>query len=501
MRNLFLPIFILCFGACTSPAPSTDTLPRSSPEQQGISSAGVRSFVNAADDEIDTMNSFMLLRHGFVVAEGWWDPYGPENPHMLYSLSKSFTSTAVGLAINEGHFSIDDKVVQFFPDEAPAELSDNLNQMRVHDLLRMSAGHEEEVSLRTEESWIRAFLAHPVPFIPGTHFQYNTPATYMLSAIVQKTTGVTVLEYLQSRLFEPLGIENPAWGTSPEGIILGGYGLSIRTEDIARFGQLYLQNGVWNGEELIPLEWVAAATSLQTSNGSNPESDWNQGYGYQFWRSRHNTYRGDGAFGQYCIVMPEQDVVVAITSGVRDMQSVLDLIWDKLLPAIKDEALPEEIDDWQQLETRLSNLQVRPIDGRPTAPTASTIGDKRYVFSENGRGIEAVSFDFAGETPALVVSTGTGDSRIPYGNDTWIKGRASFVNGFDRIIGFDADYAVAATGNWTGDSTLSIKLCLYETPYYTTMDFHFDGDEVGFESSSNVSFGPTMIPRIVGRAR
>ena len=139
----------------------------------------------------------------------------------------------------------------------------------------------------------------------------------MLSAIVQKATGQTVLDYLQPRLFEPLGIEQPTWETSPQGISTGGYGLSIRTEDIAKFGQLYLQKGKWQGKQLVPASWVEAATARQTSNGSNPNSDWDQGYGYQFWRCRHGAYRGDGAFGQYCIVLPEQDAVIAITSGVR----------------------------------------------------------------------------------------------------------------------------------------------------------------------------------------
>src|SRR5262249_17904140 len=158
--------------------------------------------------------------------------------------------------------------------------------------------------------------------------------TYMLSAIVQKTAGLTVLDYLRPRLFEPLGIEDPTWGTSPQGVSLGGYGLSIRTEDIARFGQLYLQKGEWQGRQLLPTTRVQAATSRQVSNGSSPQSDWDQGYGYQFWRCRHGAFRGDGAFGQYCLVMPEQDAVLAITSGVKDMQAVLNLVWDKLLPAL-----------------------------------------------------------------------------------------------------------------------------------------------------------------------
>jgi CubicO group peptidase (beta-lactamase class C family) len=253
----------------------------------------------------------------------------------LYSLSKSFTSTAVGLAVAEGKLSVDDEVLKFFPDDAPADPSANLKSMRVSDLLRMNTGHQAEPPRKPDEVWTKVFLAHPVPFKPGTHFLYNTSATYMQSAIVQKVTGQTVLDYLTPRLFEPLGIDGPTWEKSPQGISTGGYGLSVRTEDIAKFGQLYLQKGKWQGKQLVPEAWIDAATARQTSNGSNPNSDWDQGYGYQFWRCRHGAYRGDGAFGQYCVVLPEQDAVIAITSGLRDMQAVLNLVWDKLLPGLK----------------------------------------------------------------------------------------------------------------------------------------------------------------------
>ncbi len=317
-------------------------LPRSSPETQGISSGDVLSLVEALDTQVDTMNSFMLLRHGHVVAEGWWAPYGAESRHVLYSLTKSFTSTAVGIAIAEGYLSLHDRVVNFFPEESPDAPSENLREMRVHDLLRMATGHASEPDQRDAgEEWSRAFLEHEVPYRPGTHFLYNTPGSYMLSAILQKATGMTAAQFLAPRLFEPLGIRDPLWQKSPENVSIGGYGLNVRTEDIARFAQLYLQKGQWQGRQLLPAEWVEAATSLQVANGSNPDSDWNQGYGYQFWRSRHDSYRGDGAFGQYAIVMPEHDVVVAITSGVRDMQQPLNLIFDKLLPALRAAPLPD----------------------------------------------------------------------------------------------------------------------------------------------------------------
>ena len=248
-----LSLAILAFGI--APAAAAD-LPRSAPEAQGVSSPAVLAFIKAADQQIDSLHSFMLVRHGHVVAEGWWAPYSAATPHSLYSLSKSFTSTAVGIAAAEGKLSIDDPVLKFFPEEAPAQPSANLKAMRLADLLRMSTGQQTEPPRRNTEPWTKTFLAHPVPFKPGTHFQYNTSATYMLSAIVQKATGQTVLDYLTPRLFEPLGIAKPTWETSPQGISAGGYGLSIRTEDIAKFGQLYLQKGKWNGKQLVPAAWV-----------------------------------------------------------------------------------------------------------------------------------------------------------------------------------------------------------------------------------------------------
>ncbi|MFI5270212.1 MAG: serine hydrolase domain-containing protein, partial [Chloroflexota bacterium] len=245
-------------------------LPRSTPEAQGIPSSAIQAFLDAAEQDVQHLHSVMLLRHGHVVAEGWWTPYGPGDPHMLFSLSKSFTSTAIGLLVAEGRLSIDDSVLSHFPAEAPPEPSRFLQAMRIRHLLSMSTGHAADTTRavfgHTTPDWTRAFLAQPVEFEPGTHFVYNTAATYMLAAITQRLTGMTLVEYLQPRLFAPLGIATPTWETSPEGINLGGTGMSATTEDIARFGQLYLQRGVWQGARLIPEAWVAEATAFQVSN-------------------------------------------------------------------------------------------------------------------------------------------------------------------------------------------------------------------------------------------
>jgi CubicO group peptidase (beta-lactamase class C family) len=496
-----LLVLSACAPALARPFNGRVPLPRSTPERQGISSAAVLSFVEAADREVDQMHSFMLVRHGHVVAEGWWGPFDARTPHVLYSLSKSFTSTAVGLAVAEGKLSLDDEVLKFFPEEAPAEPSPNLRSMRVRDLLRMSSGNQTEADFFApgDATWVRRFLAHPVPFKPGTHFLYNSPATYMLSAVVQKATGQTLLEYLRPRLFDPLGFESPTWVTSPQGVTAGAYGLSLRTEEIARFGQLYLSKGVWEGRQLLPASWVEEATARQTSNGSAPKSDWDQGYGYQFWRSRHG-WRGDGAFGQFCLVVPELDAVVAITSGTRDMQRVMNLVWDKLLPEMRPASLPEDAAARRRLETKLKGLTVKLLTGQPTSSTAARVSGRWYEFPENERGIRALAFDFRGDTPALLVRTAAGETRTPVGFDSWAKSRGGFANGLERALSVPARPLTAAAGAWTAADTYTLKLLLYETPYHSTLTFKFDGDSLTLDSEHNVWFGPTKLPQLIGRA-
>jgi beta-glucosidase len=337
--------------------------PRSTPEAQGVPSQAILDYVQALD-KIDAMHSFMVMRHGRVVAEGWWKPEAADKPHILNSVSKSFNSTAVGLAIAEGKLSLDDHVLKFFPEEAPANPSANLKAMTVRDLLSMSGGHETEPDQVHGSPSVKQFLSHPVVYKPGTHFLYNTMGAYVLSAIVTKATGQTVQDYLKPRLFAPLGIEHPKWNASPEGYSQGGYGLYIRTEDIAKFGQLYLQKGQWNGRQLIPQTWTKQATRKQIANERESHAqigiDWQQGYGFQFWRCGHNAYRGDGAGGQFCVVMPDQDMVVAMTAGGADMQAELNAIWDHLLNAGQARAMPEDAAGQAQVKQLVATLEARP---------------------------------------------------------------------------------------------------------------------------------------------
>jgi CubicO group peptidase (beta-lactamase class C family) len=489
-------IALLLVAATAAAEPGA--LPRSTPEAQGVRSSAILGFVEAAEKNVDALHSLMVLRHGHVVAEGWWGPYRRDDPHVLFSLSKSFTSTGVGLAIAEGKLSLDDAVLSFFPEDAPPEPSENLKAMRVRDLLAMSTGHHADAIepfpfFDPAVSQTRAFLSLPVAHKPGTHFVYNTPATFMLSAIVQKVTGTPLVDYLRPRLFEPLGIRSPKWDATPKGVSLGGFGLSVTTEDIARFGQLYLQRGEWEGKRLLPAEWVAAATARQASNGSNPASDWDQGYGYQFWRCRHGFYRGDGAFGQYCIVMPEEDAVIAITSGVRDMQAVLNLVWEHLLPGMKAEAvLPADAPVQDVLARKLASLSLAPQAGRPTSPVARQVSGQLYDLPKNEDGLEAVGLEL-GPGTTLVVRSGGRDHRVPVGQGEWRRGGTLLVGKVEQ--------KVAATGAWTADDTYTVKACLYETPFCATLGLWFTGRALVLDQEMNVGFGPTRRPQLVGRSK
>ncbi|HXX69943.1 MAG TPA: serine hydrolase domain-containing protein [Polyangiaceae bacterium] len=462
--------------------PPSVGLPRSAPEAQGISSSAVLSFVEAADREVDAIHSVMLVRHGHVVAEGWWSPYVANVAHRMFSVSKSFTASAVGMVIAEGMLSLDDPILRFFPESAPARPSENLQAMRVRDLLTMSTGqraeHVEKIALLTQDNLTRAFLELPVDHKPGTLFVYNTPATYVLSAIVHKVTGATMLDYLRPRLFAPLGIEQPTWAASSEGVTLGGIGLSLRTEDIARFGELYLRQGTWQGCALIPASWVAAATARQASNGSNPDSDWDQGYGYQFWRSRHGAYRADGAFGQFCIVMPRQDAVVAMTGGTPNMQGVMNLVWGKLLPAMVEGALRADPDAHQALERKLAGLTLHGPRGSSESPSARQLSGKTYVFPSNPQNIDALAMEFRRDDATLVVYGLGKEHRIECGYGSWKTGSTEFVVGAHAWLADPVSQPVAACGAWTSPDVFTLKLSLYQTPLAVTFTLRFGGERL-----------------------
>jgi CubicO group peptidase (beta-lactamase class C family) len=499
----------------TQPMTSASTLPRSTPEAQGIASQAILDFVQALDRRerpLEGVQGLMLLRHGHVVAEGWWEPYGPDLPHSLFSLSKSFTSTAIGLAVAEGLLTVDDYVLSFFPEDAPPDPSPNLRAMTVRHLLSMNTGHHEDTTqavfkrgipatfgdlrgtptTETEPTWASSFLSLPVEHEPGTWFVYNTGATYMLSAIITKLTGQPLVEYLRPRLFEPLGIANPVWDADPRGISLGGSGLHLRLEEIARFGQLYLQNGEWNGAQLVPADWIAEATAATSDNSNTPTNpDWMVGYGYQFWRCRPNAYRGDGAFGQFMVVMPEQDAVLVINSGLMDMQAVLDKTWDHILPAFGQEALPADPDAESSLRETLANLALPLPEGAPTSPRAGDWSGQEYALNDNDFGLTGVALTFGDDRVTLVVRDAAGEHPIEIGTEAWLPGTTT-------VRGHGAE-SVATSGAWTAEDTYEARLCFTESETCLTCRFHLGGDELRLEIEPNVSWEGPEPHAITGR--
>lgn len=349
----------------------TRSLPRSTPLAHGVDAAGVTAFIRALETTPQVEpHSIMLLRGGAVIAEGWWAPYEEGRAHLLYSLSKSFTATAVGLAAAEGLLDLDDTVLSHFP-ELDAEITDPRSRsIRIRHVLAMASGHREDAIERAEAldpvDLVRGFLLVPPDQDPGTVFAYNQPCTFAAAAIVQRAPGVSLTEYLRPRLLDPLGIGPVGWLRDPLGREFGYSGLHADTEAIAALGQLYLSNG---GGLLAP-EWVAEATRAHIDNGTDPDSDWAQGYGFQFWIARHG-YRGDGAYGQFCVVLPEHDVVLALTGQSTDMQAVLNLAWTHLLPAF---AGPGSATADAELAATLSGLGLEPVpDAEPRGTLPATL--------------------------------------------------------------------------------------------------------------------------------
>ena len=370
-----------------------DKLPRNTPESQGVSSAGIVNFLNAVDTGRVELHSFMFIRHGKVIAEGWWSPFGPGYKHIMYSASKTFTATAIGLAISENRLKLTDKVISFFPYSLPDSVSTNMKKLTVQNMLMMSVGADQEPRRgRGDDDQIKSFIATAPSKEPGSVFKYNNTATFMLSAIVQQVTGQTVFDYLMPRIFQPLAIRGIDWDLNPQGINLGMIGLRLRTEDLAKFGQLLMQNGVWNGKQLVPKEWIKEATSFKIESndgGANraPKNlnDWAQGYCYQMWRGRNNSVRLDGMGGQFVVLFPDKDAVVIMTANARSTQDELNLVHNYLLPAIKsDKALPENTRLNIELQKRKAALSLKPTTsaGISKSEIESKISGKEFDFAK-----------------------------------------------------------------------------------------------------------------------
>ncbi len=451
---------------------NTDPLPVSTPAAQGVAANCVQAFLDVLETTPGAdPHSLMILRHGHVIVSGWWWPYTPERLHLLYSLSKSFTSTAASLAVADGLLRLDEPVIAYFP-ELDAKVTDaRARSMLVRHVASMASGHLDDtwqqVMSACPDEPVRGFLLVPPDRDPGSVFAYNQSATYTLAAIVQRLTGQTLTQYLRHRLLDPLGAGEVSWQQHPVGRDIGFSGMFATTDTIARLGQFYLQRGAWKGQQYLAAERIAEATHPHISTRSEPTTpeaatrpDWQQGYGFQFWMSRHG-YRGDGAFGQFCLILPEQDAVVAMTAQTDDMQAVLDAVWDKLLPAF-GETTGADAESDALLEDRLDRLAVPAFQAQPTPPAGhGTWADETFVPS---RGT-------CEQQPSLLgvrVTTDRGDWRVTLSEADWHMNARFHGDGWavTEPVTHGAEVVpTACLGGWIDPGTLRFDVIFLETPH------------------------------------
>lgn len=434
---------------------------------QGVDPSGVLAFVDAVDaDPSVELHGLMVLRHGHVVAEGWWAPHTAERTRLVYSLSKSFTSTALALAVNEDLVDLDDTVLQHFPEYADEVTDPRSRSLTLRHLISMASGHDREMwpeaVARDREDPVRGFLQIPPDATPGSAFAYSQPCTYTVAAVIQRRAGQRLSEYLGPRLLEPLGIDPVAWFSMPPGREQGFSGLFARAEDVAKLGQLYLQDGGWDGQQLIPESYVAQATSraVATADADPDKVDWSQGYGYGFWMSRHG-YRGDGAYGQFCLVLPEQDAVVAITGGTEAMQTVLDHVWEHLLPSLRGGGEIVE-DAHPRLVGRLRTLSLPPCPGTSSpvrrqdwrGATFSVVGSSA---GEAASALSSVAVETARGSVGVTLHEPDNALTFAAGAGEWLVSEPSDASG-DGV-------PVAASAGWIDDDTLRVEAIFLETPH------------------------------------
>ncbi|MGR3812421.1 serine hydrolase domain-containing protein [Jiulongibacter sp. NS-SX5] len=463
-----------------------------SPESTGVSSQAVLDFVKAADASDLEWHSYAILRKGKLISDGYWSPFEKGLKHTLYSLSKSFTSSAIGFAVAEGLITVEDQLISIFPDDLPPEVSENLESMKIKHLLTMNTGHDTDttgpMTSNQEQSWVKSFLAHPVIHEPGSHFLYNTGATYMLGAIIHQKTGQTLEEYLKPRLFDKLEIENYDWEKSPQGLNVAGWGLRVSTEDIAKFGQWYLQEGAWQNEQLLSKEWVNEATSKQTDSQDN-NSDWGQGYGYQFWRCKPEPgfFRGDGAYGQYCIIIPDYEMVIAVNSESFDMGKSMQIIWDNLLPGIQNEALTEDQSKLEELRSFSAGLTLKSKTVSSSSELSNEINKRVYQLAENDFGVKTISFDIANDQGEVQITSDEGDNILRFGMGSWFVNDAYTTNNFPLANRIHVPSLIASSATWLNDNTLQISRKFIEAVHGDTLTCQFEGDAVNITFNNSVA--------------
>ena len=467
-------------------AAQTGDLPRSTPAAEGISTQAVINLMDSLMGlrECD-IHHVMVVRHGKVVAELHPAPFRAEDSHTLYSASKTFTSLAVGCAIDDNLLRLDDRVMTFFLDKRTDRVSDNMADMTVRDLLMMASGVKPDWTMRNNSlDWVKDWLAKPVEDKPGTLFQYDSMCTFMLSAIVQRATGCSMLEYLQKKLFGPMNITVADWETSPDGFNTGGWGLRVQAETMAKLGLLLLNKGNWNGEQLISAGYVTEACSRLIDGGAKetvPATDGNQGYGYQVWQSKWpGSYRADGAMGQYTVVVPQEDLVVVILGMKLYGHEELACIWNQLMPGLKKVPLKPENKLQKRLEKLCADASLELPKGKANGKnTSAYLGHQLQL--DNNR-FNLTSIEVNGDNLKLNYLDGIKET-LAMGYRSWrysaMAGKPYYsINAINRMQDFEYGFTAAAAYAWRNPAMLEVRVHYVDWISGLTFVFDFDKNEV-----------------------
>lgn len=471
------------------------------PQSAGVSAKVVNDFFKNAEEKSLDYHSLMVIRNGKVAIEWYNEPFDKNTTHSMYSVSKSFTATAIGFAVSEGLISLDDKLLDFFPEYAPKNPDEKFEKLTIHNLLRMSSGKQPSfLSDKGKVDWIEDYINSPWVFEPGEKFLYINENIFMLSAIINKVTGISMREYLRPRLFEPLGIDFPFWETDRNGIEAGGWGLYLKTEDLAKFMLCYLKNGKYKGEQVIPAEWVRLASSKQINNEYNrPGTDSSYGYGYCFWLDHFGGYRADGMFSQFGIAFPQHNAVVVVNSSITEEQAGLDGIFEFFPRAF------EEADEDTELETNASVppvLSVHPAKEQEIADRYIKFRKKillnlvgfqvsvlplavTYMMSDKAGNIDMVKFDFNGEECTFRWSEGNEHNKIMLGMDGHYR--------YSTMTLGQIEFKVCANASWIDDETLLVSIRPIQTVGKRNMLFNFRAnDKVVMTPSSTPYVGDIL---------
>ncbi len=462
------------------------------PEHHGLSSKALLDFYTQMERQQLEVNSFMLLQNGKVTSQFWRQPYHKDAQQLLFSLSKSFTSIAVGIAWDNGFLDLKDPVIAYFPDQLPDKISNNLAQMTLHHLLSMNTGHHHNIygSVAKEQDWVRAFLSQDVEFVPGSHYRYSTHATYMLSAIVEKATGLGLVDFLMPRLFQPLGIPRPTWETCPMGTVAGGMGLSIATDGIAKFGQMLLNKGEYEGQRIVSEEYVNLAISEQSDNREGEQRiDSAQGYGYQFFLCRRGCFMGNGAFGQLCFVAPEHNIVIAATSSfpsMKELQTLLDFIYSYIIDSLGDDSPPVLSREYSNELHQLLATKSYPVPAfQPIPDNITFLVNHYYVLDDNPHHLNGICFNISDNELEVQFQYRAGEEkRLSFDFTKEVVSEDLFIKDLSLHHQQVVTYAT-----WKDPATLILTLHYVETPYLVTYTVIFSEPNMELQFHMNVSLG------------